>query len=347
MMSGEHAVQRARCLLSGWGVSAATNTAPITLDEPEAASLLLWAESQGIDGVLWAAIDEGAVALDAGSAQRARDTHVLRQHHSLAAELGAAEATDKLNTVGIAAWLLKGLAAAHLDYPDPALRTSNDADLLVARGDLPLAVAVLEGHGYVRTELAMSRRWERRFARAVVLRSPLGVELDLHAAVAAGYFGVRLDHPALLALGHEPIDLGGVKARGLAGPARLLSSCYMAVLSRGPNVRLQRDIAQQLIVTHCDWRAAAALAHAGDGEAVMATALIDAAAETGFDATHPALEWARGVTPSSRALHAMTLVELGHLKGWSADARSMLLALRPVDRTRFMYGVGIQSLRSR
>ena len=78
----------------------------------------------------------------------------------------------------------------------------------------------------------------------------------------------------------------------------------------------------------------------------MAAGLIDAAAVTGFDPTHPALEWAQSVNPSTRAARAMKLVEAGHVKGWSADARSMLLGQGPVDRARFLYGVGIHSLRA-
>ena len=54
---------------------------------------------------------------------------------------------DVLDQADVPCWLLKGLASGHVDYPDPALRTSFDADLLVARSDLGRAVEALLAAG--------------------------------------------------------------------------------------------------------------------------------------------------------------------------------------------------------
>ena len=57
--------------------------------------------------------------------------------------------TDALKDAGIPVILLKGHALARTVYPDPALRQSNDIDLLVQPHNIPAAEEVLEKLGYV------------------------------------------------------------------------------------------------------------------------------------------------------------------------------------------------------
>jgi hypothetical protein len=56
--------------------------------------------------------------------------------------------TDALKDANIPVILMKGPALARTVYPDPALRQSNDIDLLVQPQNLPAAEAVLEKLGY-------------------------------------------------------------------------------------------------------------------------------------------------------------------------------------------------------
>ena len=330
-------VEAARQLVLGWGLLA-PRTGSVVLDEQQTEAVLGWALRERIDGVLWTVVADGRLETTAEGAERVRDAHTTAQHLTLGCEAVAAEVAAILSNCGIQAWLLKGLAAGHLDYPHPELRSAVDADILVARADLVRATNALVGEGFTRAEPGLATWWEARFARAVVLRSRDGVEVDLHAALAAGYFGTKLDHGRLLALGGDPIDLGGVATQGLAGPARLLSSAYAAVLSRGTRARLHRDLLQQLLVTGCDWEEAARLAAAGDGEPVLALALTQAAGAVGYHGPHAALAWARTVVPSPRAERALQLASAGVESGWPADARSALLALRPADKARFLTG---------
>jgi hypothetical protein len=57
--------------------------------------------------------------------------------------------TDALKDANIPVILLKGPALARTVYPDPALRQSNDIDLLVQPQNLPAAEEILEKLGYV------------------------------------------------------------------------------------------------------------------------------------------------------------------------------------------------------
>ncbi|MGK2949785.1 MAG: nucleotidyltransferase family protein [Acidimicrobiales bacterium] len=338
--------ERARAVVTGWGLRHEP-LAPVVLDDPAAGALLPWARNERLDGALVAAVAAGAIALPDAAADQARAQHLEAQHRALACEAMALGAVDALERAGIAPWILKGPAAAHLDYPDPALRSFVDVDLLVARRHLLGAVRALEEDGFVRSEPDSARWWERRFARTIVLRSPEGIELDLHAAIAETYFGVRLDHGTLLALGHDPVDLGGREVRALTAPARLLASAYAATLSRGPQLRLLRDVGHLLAVTEVDWEAAVALARPADGEAVLAAAIERAAAETGLDPQHPAVTWARAVVPPPHVAEALALVETVPSTGWTAAARSILPALGPVDRALFLTGVTAHALRHR
>ncbi len=101
------------------------------------------------------------------------------------------------------------------------------------------------------------------------------LESHRHAPLATGYFGEILDHDALrddarTEAGTSTVHLAGVDHRCFGPAGRLLISSYAIVLSRGPGIRLVRDLAQQLLVTGADWQHAARLA--GDGESVLAAA---------------------------------------------------------------------------
>ena len=268
--------------------------------------------------------------------------HVSQLRTALVCEATAVKALECLGAAGIDGRLIKGLAVAHLDYPDPALRTSGDVDLLVARDHLHSAVAALEAAGFRRSEAAPRRSWEARYARAVMLRSPSGVELDLHVTLAPGYFGARLDHSQLVA-DVDHIDLGGVRCATLGGPARVVGSAFAAVLSRGAPWRYLRDLAQQVAVSDVDVHRTVEIARAGDAESVLATAVTMAVAAGVIGEHHPMTEWARGVVPSRRAAQALRYAEAGRRTGWLADARSQLMALSFTDGLRFVAGAAVPS----
>jgi hypothetical protein len=220
-----------------------------------------------------------------------------------------------LSDAGVTSWLLKGLASGHADYPDPALRTSFDADLLVARADLGRALDALLAAGCRRTTPALRDWWERRFARAVELVSPDGTEIDLHSAIVDGAHGVTLDHDRLRDHSAE-IDLAGRRCNVLSPPARLLAASYALMLSRGLNLRLARDITQ-LTTGGVDVEAARRLA--GDGFGIVDAALArcvqlragsgspDGSPSSGSWSSDAMATW-RVLPPAQRPLYALGVV---------------------------------------
>ena len=322
---------------------------PVVITTDQLIELIGWATRERLSGLLWRAWQIGEVSIDPDGASLPFDlTAVLDEammagmRRSLAAEATGLTAITALRSAGIDTVLFKGLSNAHLDYDDPSERTFFDADVLVARRDLSVAIRVLSDAGFRRGSPAVRARWEHRFARAVELRHIDGAELDLHAALATGYFGVVLDHDRLRS--HCVwIELGGVKCRAFGVDARLLISCYAMVLSRGPALRLYGDLVRQLLVTGADWRRASEWA--GPGECVIAEALRRVGAA--LDIEHDAIEWARTVVPSPTALRALEYALDAERVGWSADARSASLAFGTVDRLRFLTGIAENRVRRR
>ncbi|MFZ4718653.1 MAG: nucleotidyltransferase family protein [Ilumatobacteraceae bacterium] len=316
---------------------------PVTLDADAAQASYRWAATERMTGLWCAAAGAGLLQLPAASLDAARASHTHALRVALACEATMAEVTQLLDAAHVPSWLHKGAAVAQLDHADPAWRTFADADMYVRRDHLHRAVAVLEAAGFRRAKPAHRPWWERRFLRGIGMLSPDGVEVDLHVALVVGWFGERLDHDALVALGTDTVDLGGVACRAFGPEGRFLAACYAAELSRGTGLRYLRDLAQLLLVTECDWRAAARLAGHDEGDAVIARAVRRAVTTLGLDPAHPAATWAAEVQPSPTAARALALAEAGWRDEWRADAKSSMLAYGPVERVRFLAGIAFPS----
>lgn len=139
-----------------------------------------------VSGLLSRALNEGGRL--AALTDEARETlrrDVLAQallRSSL--ETGLAAAADALDGAGITFLLLKGAALGPTIYPEPALRSMTDVDLLVAPRDVDHALAVLGAAGF-----ALPAPEERRFWAASYYNVPLGMPegqsvLEIHWSIA-------------------------------------------------------------------------------------------------------------------------------------------------------------------
>ena len=305
---------------------------------PDLVELLAWAAEHRLVGLVY----EAARSPGPDVPNAITDAHIAMLRHGIGVEVAACRAVRVLRMAGVDAVVFKGVAAAHLDYPDPALRNFYDVDLLVSRVQLPVAGRCLERAGWSRVESKLGRGWEERFARAVQFVSPDGIELDLHAALAPGYFGVRLDHQRLLS-STEAFELGGVAMNGFSVDARLLVSSYALVLSRGGHVRLLRDVAQQLFVSQASPQRAAELA--GDGDVILAAALQIVNRVIGLP---PGVRsWMSSIPVDAAQRRGFALARRAHDDGWRFDAIGEMLALGAADRTRYVLGVASSRFTSR
>lgn len=153
---------------------------------------------------------------------------------------------EEFGAAGIDHRVLKGSAAAHLDYADSAERCYGDVDLLVRSSQFDEAIAVLGDLGHRRRFPQPRPGFDRRFTKSVTMTNRFGLEVDLHRTLAEGPFGMRVDLARLWATSEE-FSVGGRRLHALARDERLLHACYHAALG-DPDPRLValRDIATML-----------------------------------------------------------------------------------------------------
>lgn len=349
--------------VGGVGLTGANRTfpgEPLT-DDPWAA-LLSSARNHRVTGLLRAAVDQGALPASEIQAQQARAAHrsVILRVLSLERELMTV--VDLLAASAIETRVLKGTAVAHLDYPQPALRSFIDLDILVRPSDIERAVCVLTAAGFVRTLAEPRPGFDRRFDKGTTLSSPAGYELDLHRTFVLGPWGVLVDVDGLWDSSEEFI-LGGRAIRALSRPNRFLHACYHAALGDWP-LRLGslRDVAEMLPAAEQDARALLRRAADWGVEAVVAAAVADARRLLGIATTGELSSWARQYVPSRRdeawlALHThadktfaaqaiATLRVLPRLRDKAAYVRALVLpdvrytaGRHSSALTRFRYGL--------
>jgi hypothetical protein len=263
--------------------------------------------------------------------------------------------------------VLKGSAYAHLDYPEPALRSFVDLDLLFRPADIALAVSTLESAGFARTLAEPRPGFDERFDKGTTLRSPAGFEIDLHRTFVLGPWGVRVDLDALWDAG-SPFTVGGRTLTALSAPHRFLHACYHAALGDWP-LRLGslRDVAQLTPATGQE--ALLEPARSWGVQAVVAAAVADSTRLLGLPVAGPLRTWAAAYTPTRReehwlALHtredktfaAQAVATLPVLPGWRDRAAYLRALVLPDDRytadrhrsalSRVRYGVR-EALRGR
>jgi Uncharacterised nucleotidyltransferase len=323
----------------------------IDLDSPSAAdplptadlTTLEHARSHRVQGLLAAAVSRGVVLADAPTVEAIYDAHLAALRTCLVAEETAVLAFDALWFAGVECRVLKGVAVAHLDHDDPAERVFGDADVLVGRADHGRALAVLAAAGFVRDEPPVRGWWERRFGKAIVLQAPNGGELDLHLTITGGYFGERIDGAALLARNSEPVVLAGRTVGALDREDRLLQACCHSVLGGGSGLRAQRDIAQLLLLRNADWQVAVDRAEPLGVDVVLALGVQRAWSSLGLAVDHPAAVWANAFAASEQQIRALGSYDAAFSSTWGPEGRSILAALGPLDRARFVAGLAFPS----
>jgi hypothetical protein len=325
--------------LPGAELAAAAEGAELLLTD----DVITLARQHRVQGLLWAAVADGLIAGDHQQMLAARTAYDDAQMHCRTAVATAAEALVVLRNAEVDVRVLKGVATSRLDYSDPADRMFGDADLLIRRDDYGAALNVLTKAGFLREQPAVRGWWEQRFGKAVVFRAPVGGELDLHLAIAGGYFGARLDHEELWATASDPFDVGGVDTHGLDAEGRLLHACAHAVLGGGSGLRTMRDIAQLVLVTGADWQLVIDGARRDGCDLVVAGAVRAAWTDLGLDHQHPLLHWAAGFTPDQAQQRAFAGYTAAFDQGWAPEGHSVLAALGPLDRARFLAGLAVPS----
>lgn len=175
-------------------------------------------ERHGAIGQLAHAIDLGWIDATGDQRHQIQERWAANQLHCLRVERLLVEAARILDDAAIEFRVLKGVAVAHLDYPDPSYREFGDADILVRSCHYARALEVLEegDHLFGRLELGSNP-----FAtKAATLITPQRLMLDVHCRLALG--GLGASEPAVLFEASQVIEVAGHILRAPPRSARLV-----------------------------------------------------------------------------------------------------------------------------
>lgn len=228
---------------------------------------------QRYPGLLLQAIEDGALAATEHQREQAQEAHEVSMLLALHLDRHLLDVSAALAEAGVDHRVLKGAAYAALVYPDPALRSYGDVDLLIPGPQFTAAVELLEPLGYRRLWPEIHSGYDARFGKGATLAHDDGVELDLHRTFALGPFGLTVDLDEVLAHKAEFV-LAMTTFTALDIDAMFMHACFHAALGDWPPRTLAlRDVAQLLLVRGVDESAVMEMAVAWKAEAVVARAV--------------------------------------------------------------------------
>ena len=235
--------------------------------------LLNIARGQRMSGHLALAITRLDLAVTDEQREEASDSHLAEMSLALLLERTMLEVVELLDGLGIPYRVLKGSAAAHLDYPDPALRSFGDIDLLVPSSHFDDATKALAEAGHRRRFPQPRSGFDRRFSKGTSFSDSDDTEIDLHRTFVMGPYGLTVDLDELWS-SSSTFVLATRSLRALRSEHRFLNACYHAVLGNTPPRLVPlRDVAQLLLHSDVDVDEVRRLAERWRAEAVVAEAV--------------------------------------------------------------------------
>ena len=310
-------------------------TTPIQVDGRELEAIRQFCRTDRLSGLLASSVRAGEIIIaddvDVGDQiELVNDDWHSALHSSVLLEALLVRVAERLDATS-ARWLLtKGPAVAHLDFPDAALRTFADVDLVIHPDDWNVVVSLLDGD---RVHGPRAREFARRYGKGctVVIDD---MEVDLHRRFAVGRFGVRARMSELFE--HtESITLADRVIPTLSSEFRLLHACYHACLGGEAELRAFRDVAQLALGTPAAMERAWVISEGWHGQAVVATAVQETWRRLRLPSGHPVVRRAELVEVSRADRRTLSVFARGdRFRRQSLTAVSVL----PVrEQPRFLY----------
>ena len=307
--------------------------------------LLTTTRGQRITGHLMRAIQDGAFPATPEQAGEVERAHRASMATALALEATLVRTARLLEETGIDYRVLKGTGVAHLDYPDPALRSFGDVDLLIPSSQFDGAVAALLAAGHQRKFPEPRPAFDRRYGKGSCLVSHGGEEIDRHRTLAMGPYGLQIVLDDLWRRS-STFELGGRRFSALGPEERFLHACFHAVLGDNP-IRLAslRDVAQMHLARPLDVEVTLELSASWRADAVVARAVSISGDRLGLESDAPLVQWARGFTPSKRDRHFLTLYD-DATANYAAKSFAAVRAIPGIrDKATFVFTLALPARR--
>lgn len=278
------------------GVSGLKAMRPLTTQA--FANLMQAVARQRIQGHLVAAIENGLLPATEHQDSLAREAHLSVLATDLLLERLLVETSTLLTGLAVSHRALKGPAVARTAYPEPALRSFGDVDLLIDAASFDDTVEALRAAGGIPRFEDPRPRFTARFGKGVCVVTPSGLEIDLHRVFNSGAFGLAIDQDELLRES-DSVVIAGTAIPVLSAPYRFLHACYHAALgSPRPRFSSLRDIAQIASTTSLDNRRVLSIATGWRGLAVLQRALFLTRVNLTANFDSPLFRWAETYVPS-------------------------------------------------
>jgi Uncharacterised nucleotidyltransferase len=284
--------------------------------------------AHGLAGLFAASASMGMVRIDAdiaGRLQRQLDAEAVRAVQLEGELLRLVPALEHLGGV-----VLKGAVLAHGVYPDPLLRPFTDIDLLVPGDRIEHAISVLSTYGYERARPEPAPGYDTRVGKAVALRHPGGVIIDLHRTLAAGNAGEGIDVDEIV-MCRRLVRLGPHAVNAPSWEAHLVECALHAVVGDGLARPLSlRDIAEVAHHPSLDPVAAADMAYRWDVAGLVGLGLRSARDDLGMELAEPLAALAHRADveglrePARSALSRLDDLRTGDLRRRATVARSLV-----------------------
>ena len=310
--------------LASYGLATSSRVLPTRpLSEGVWLAVLESASRNRLTGLLCAAAENGCLPTTREQRHQARELQVSAMAWVMRLEQHLLDVVDLLTASALDVRVLKGSAVADLDYPDPALRSFIDLDILVRSEQIDRAVELLIAAGFRRRYPQPRPGFDRRFSKGTTFLSPAGYELDLHRTFVMGPWGLLINLDELWNSSEE-FDVAGRTLRALSRPVRFMHACYHAALGDWPpRLSSLRDIVQMLLITGQDEPDVRALAARWRAEAVLAAAVSDAWYLLGVGTAIGISQWAESYAPKKQDEVRMALYRRGRRTSAAQDVAAI------------------------
>ena len=262
-------------------------TPPVIVDGDELDAIRMFCRTDRISGLLAGAVNDGEIAIAPDDRDRRSDRGGQRRLARRAARMRTRRGTprasaDRLDDVGVRWRVTKGSAVANLDFPDPALRTFADVDLMIHPDDWDAALELLVTD---RADRSRALDFAKHYGKGCTTMVD-DMEVDLHLRFAVGRFGARC-RPEELFDAVDTYVLAGRTIPALTTHFRLLHACYHACLGGNAELRAFRDVAQLALGSPDAIDAAWDIARSWNVEAVVAQAVTETWRRLQLPSDHP------------------------------------------------------------